>query len=88
MTVQTQAGKANIAAGTPAQTHIQGRIMDYDQGTIGVMLGDLAGTVIPILTTTQAPTNPPPGGAGLVVQVVSGVITLWVWDGSAWRSKT
>lgn len=81
-------GKANIVAGSPAQHHMSGRIMDYDQGTIGVMLGAMEGTTIPITTTTVAPTSTPTGGSGLVVQVVAGVVTLWIWDGSAWRSKT
>jgi len=88
MTQQTITGKASIVAGTPAQHHISGRIMDYDQGTMGVIFGAIEGTIIPITTTTFAPTNPPSGGNGLVVQVVSGVVTLWIWDGTAWRSKT
>jgi hypothetical protein len=88
VTTQTQTGVANIATGTPAQTHLSGRIMDYDQGYIGVLLGGIQGTMIPITTTTVAPTGAPPGGTGLVVQVVAGVVTLWLWDGSAWRSKS
>lgn len=88
VTQQTITGKASITAGSPAQQHMSGKIMDYDQGTMGVILGAIEGTMIPISTTTIAPTNPPTGGSGLVMQVVAGVVTLWVWDGSAWRSKT
>jgi hypothetical protein len=87
VTQQLQTGVAHINAGSPAQTHLSGRIMDYDQGYIGVVLGGVQGTTIPMSITTVAPTNPPTGGGALVVQVVTGVITLWIWDGAAWRHK-
>jgi hypothetical protein len=50
-------------------------------------LTGLAGNLLPISITSSAPTGAPPGNKGVVFQVSGGVITIWVWDGSAWRSK-
>jgi len=47
------------------------------------------GNTIPITLVTQAPVGAPPNNAGIQVTVdpVTHVITLYVWDGSAWQTK-
>jgi hypothetical protein len=50
-------------------------------------LTGLAGNLLPISIASFAPTGAPPGNKGVVFQVSGGVITIWVWDGSVWRSK-
>lgn len=61
-------------------------ILDYDNGFTGSTLG-LSGDTLPIAVINAAPAGTPPGGKGFMIQVTAGVVTFWVWDGSAWRSK-
>jgi len=44
------------------------------------------GNVVPLSITTNAPVDPPPNGKGVVFRVTAGVVTIYVWDGTAWRS--
>ena len=46
------------------------------------------GNSLPISIVTTAPSNAPPGNKGVVFRVSGGVATIYVWDGSAWRSVT
>lgn len=45
------------------------------------------GNMIELEIVTSAPTDPPVNGKGVVFMVSGGVVTIYVWDGSAWRSK-
>jgi hypothetical protein len=83
MTTQNISGVAHIV------THfnpLKYSILDFDNGFTGSTLG-ITGDTIPILVVTSAPSGAPPGGKGFVVQVTSGVVTFWMWDGTNWRSK-
>lgn len=44
-----------------------------------------SGDTLPIAIVTSAPSDPPPGNKGVVFQVTGGVVTIHVWDGTAWR---
>lgn len=46
---------------------------------IGTTLG-LKGNVLPLTTSTVIPTVEPPGGHGLVLYIIGGVLTIYVWD--------
>jgi len=45
------------------------------------------GNILPISITTGTPTAAPPGDKGVVFKVLGGTVTIYVWDGSAWRTK-
>lgn len=45
------------------------------------------GNILPISITTGTPTAAPPSNKGVVFKVLGGVVTIFVWDGSAWREK-
>lgn len=61
-------------------------VLDYDNGFTGATL-PFKGDTLPIAIVSTAPTGTPAGNVGVVIQVVAGTITIWVWDGAAWRSK-
>lgn len=60
--------------------------LDYDNGFTGSTLS-ISGDTLPIAVVNAAPAGTPPANKGFMVQVTGGVVTLWVWDGAAWRSK-
>jgi len=45
-----------------------------------------SGNVLPVAVVSSAPSGAPPGGKGIVFRVAAGVVTIYVWDGAAWRS--
>lgn len=45
------------------------------------------GNMLEIEIVTSAPSDPPTNGKGVVFLVSGGVVTIYVWDGIAWRSK-
>lgn len=55
-------------------------------GRVGTTLG-WQGNFIPLKIMSTAPTSAPPGGKGVVMTVSAGVVTFYVWDGTAWRAK-
>jgi hypothetical protein len=45
-----------------------------------------SGNTLPISISAVTPVGAPPGNKGVVFKVVGGVVTIYVWDGAAWRS--
>lgn len=60
-------------------------IMSLDLGGIVKSIG-ITGNSLPIDIVTSTPIDAPPGNKGVVFKVAGGVVTLYVWDGSVWRS--
>jgi len=55
-------------------------------GDLGFTLG-LQGNTLPISTVTTVPDAAPPGGKGVVFHINGSTLTIYAWDGSAWRSN-
>lgn len=85
-TNKTITGVANIVNNNTIFKPLKSLVLDFDNSYLGTTLG-LHGDTIPLQIITSAPTGTPPGNLGLLVQVTAGVVTIWVWDGTAWRSK-
>lgn len=44
------------------------------------------GNILPISIVTTAPTAAPAGNKGVVFMVSGGTPTIYIWDGSVWRT--
>ena len=81
-------GYPGILAATPSATLQALKSLTLELGGgLGMTLLP-TGNSLPISIVTAAPSGAPPGNKGVVFRVSGGAITIYVWDGSAWRSLT
>lgn len=48
---------------------------------------NMVGNSLPIEIVSITPTTAPPLNKGVVFKISGGVVTIYVWDGSAWIAK-
>lgn len=84
-TTRTISGVARISTGGATTTPL--RQYSIEVGTGISQSVTPTGNMIEVEIVTSAPSDPPTNDKGVVFSVSGGVVTIYVWDGSAWRAK-
>lgn len=77
---------SGIAASTPSESLIPMKSLVIDIGDMGMTLMP-QGNTLPISIVTQTPTATPAGNKGVCFKISGGVLTIYGWDGAAWRAN-
>src|SRR5260370_743060 len=85
VSTQTITGVAKIATPGFSGVGMQSFVLEIDQVSLGTTL-ELNGDMLAITPVTSAPSGAPENNVGMVFQISGGVLKVWVWDGTAWRS--
>jgi hypothetical protein len=73
-------------AGGSAFTILPLSILSLDIGNPLSKSISWSGNTLPIAISTITPVGVPAGDKGVVFKVSGGVVTIYVWDGAAWRT--
>lgn len=98
---QTETGKARITAISSQAITGKAKILSASAGAVTIPLKTYyielgagisksltpTGNMIEVEIVISAPVDPPTNGKGVVFMISGGVVTIYVWSGSAWIAK-